>query len=288
MTTSQLSLAQLIEQHARALPASARVHARLQKLLGDPLAGLGEIVDLVRMDSGLASGVLRVSNSAAVRRGEPLRSVNDAINRVGLREVHRIVGLAVASQFFVSALPLYHLSAQAVLENSLATAAAAAVLARNTGQDERSAHTLGLLRGTGRLVLQRAGSAAHVTAPPPPVPGVAFDETAWERDTFGHTNADVAAALLAEWRFEPMLCAAVRHHIDPTRAANADVLLAALLHLACWITSQLGKGLPGEARLWSASPAICQLIGLTPETVRDVLPDVRAELNQLGGLLAGR
>lgn len=288
MPPVHLTLPQLIEQHARALPASARIHARLQKLLGDPMADLSEIVDLVRMDSGLASGVLRVSNSAAIRRGEPLRSVNDAINRVGLREVHRIVGLAVASQFFVNSLSLYRLSAQTVLENSVATATAAALLARRCGEDERIAHTIGLLRGTGRLVLQRAGAAQNPPLDPAPEPGGLSDESTWELAAFGHTHHQVASALLAEWRFEPALCAAMRHYPDPASAPPGSARLAALLHLACWITSKLGKGLPGENLQWRATPDLEALAQLPPGSTREALPDARADLNQLGSLLAGR
>jgi HD-like signal output (HDOD) protein len=271
---------------AQTLPPSARIFARLQTLLHDPRSSIDDIVDLVRLDAGLASAVLRVANSAFHRKGEPLGSVNDAINRVGLREVHRIVGVAVSGQLFIQSLPLYRLGGQTLWQNSLATATAMGLLARAAGEDERAAYTIGLLRSAGRLVLQRLSGAATQPSPPAPEASAPLGaEVAWERACFGFTNHELSAWLLGEWRFAPALCAALRHHPDPEREPG-DNRLGALLHLACWIATELGKGLPAEQRLWHQSEGIAARADLSAESVGAVLLDTRGELNRLEGLLA--
>lgn len=274
-----------IKQAAKALPSAARVYARLQTLLQSSSADVADIVDLVRMDAGLASAVLQVSNSAHHRQGEPLRSVNEAINRVGLREVHRVVGIAVSGQLFVTALPLYRLSGQLLWENSLATATAMSLLARAAGEDERSAYTIGLLRGTGRLVLQRVASGVPSGGPAAPDSAAgARAESAWEHERFGASNAEVTAGLLADWSFPNASCVAVRTHLN-LADHPAESRLAALLHLACWTASTLGKGLPSEAKAWRATPELTACAGLEPEAAQSCLVDARAELNRLGALV---
>ncbi len=109
MTTSPTiaTIPDKIRQAALHIPAAAGIYARLQSLVTDPAASLSDIIDLVKLDAGLASAVVRAANSAVNRQSEPIASVNDAINRVGLREVHRIIGHAVAGQLFVQHLSLY-------------------------------------------------------------------------------------------------------------------------------------------------------------------------------------
>jgi HD-like signal output (HDOD) protein len=275
-----------LKQAAQNLPSAARIFACLQVKLQSPLAGLDDIVDLVKMDPGLASAVVRAGNSATHRQGEPLESVNDAINRVGLREVHRIVGIAVAGQLFLANLPLYKISGALLWENSLATAVAMSVLSHAVGDDERPAYTLGLLRPTGRLVLQRVALSSERNPGPPPTPSPSHPaaETEWEKTHFHLSNTDVTAHLLESWHFTAPLCDAVRHHLRP-EACPGNARLAARLHLACWIAATLGKGLPGELARWRATPEMTALAGLPPEATQECTVDTRDELNRLGALV---
>lgn len=238
------ALPEAVSAAARSIPTSARVYARLQSVLQNPRSSVIDVVDLVKVDAGLASAVLRAANSAYARRGEPIESVNDAINRVGLREINRLIGLAVAGEIFVSALPLYRLPGGILWENSLATAVAMSVLALAAREDERPSYTLGLLRPAGRLVLQRVALASSAPLHPHE-PAVLAEEPSWEKSVFGLTNAEVTAHLFDSWHFAPSLAAAMRHHHHP-EAARGDGRLAARLHLACWIAANLGKGLPCE------------------------------------------
>ncbi len=274
-----------IKQAARALPAAARIYARLQTLLQSPDSNVSDIVDLVQMDAGLASAVLRVSNSAVHRQGEPLRSVNDAINRIGLREVHRVIGDALSSQLFVTNLALYRLPGQLLWENSVATATVMSLLAREADEDERSAYTLGLLRSTGRLVLQRVATDAAFPGPAAPEPATGpLAERRWERERFGVTHVEITARLLIEWSFPPALAEAIRTHHNLAEAP-ARSRLAAMLHLASWTASTLGKGLPSEEPGWAASAELCERAGLPADAAQACLVDARAELNRLGALV---
>ncbi len=286
MPSTAPALPEAVRLASRTIPASARVYSRLQSLLQSPLACVGDVADLVKVDAGLASAVLRAANSAYFHQGEPLASVNDAINRVGLREVHRIVGVAVAGELFVSALPLYRLPGHLLWENSLATAVAMSLLAHAAGDDERPAYTLGLMRSAGRLVLQRVALASTASIPPCPEASPAFDEARWETAAFGVTHAEVTAHLLETWRFAPALAAAVRHHRHPENAPG-DGSLAARLHLACWIADTLGKGLPGEASVWRENADLVARAGLPPGAPQECMIDTRAELNRLGALVRG-
>lgn len=275
---------ELVRSLAHSLPSSARVYARLQRLLPRPTANLADIADLVCVDPGLAAGVLRLGNSVHFRRGDPVESIHEAINRVGMREVNRIVGMTVNSQLFAAKLPLYRLDAEFLGENSLATAVAMEVLARAAGEDERLAYTLGLLRSVGRLAFQHLSSRYPVDLPSVcPEAIAAFDQlAAWEKTQFGITNTDMSALLLAEWGFETTLCSAVKLH--PRVSASDRNRHAALLHIACHVTDLLGKGLPEERACWKPDSALLTQAGLSDDAAQTCVLETRAELNRLSPL----
>jgi len=265
------------------MPSSARVYSRLQVLLQDSDAGLDDVVDLVRVDAGLASGVVKVANSVLFRRSSSVESVHEAINRVGLREVNRIVGVSVATQMFTGDLPLYRITAILLWENSLATALAMGILARTVAEDERQAYTVGLLRPVGSVALQRLFNSDKEASARPAADVPGFDESVWEKAFFGNTHAEVSAALMAVWGFEHSVCDAVKYHRKPAGRSR----LAALLNTACGVVETLGKGLPGEAGSWRTGDAVLAQAGLSAEVVQECVLETRSELNRWGGIVRG-
>ncbi len=275
-----------IRQAALHIPAAAGIYARLQSLIASPTASVYDIMDLVKLDAGIASAVVRSANSAYNRQSEPIKSVNDAINRVGLREVNRIMGQAVAGQLFSQHLSLYQIPAKLIWENSIATAVAMGVLSCLTHEDDRPAYTLGLLRPTGRLVLQNVAKSEK-SAQETVVPAGFGDEAAYERAYFGASSSEVTGYLLEAWHLPENLAEAARHHRRPANASPETKSLAARLHIACWIASTLGKGLPSETHLWRNTPELAELAGLPPDAAQTSLIDIRSELNRMGALIRG-
>ena len=279
MITAQASLKEHILRLAQKLPASPQIFGRLCMLLNDINADPGQVVDLISIDPGLSSRVLRLSNSVFFRGSLSVRSLDEAIARVGFREVHKIVGIAMIEQAFKNGLPAYQLSARAVFENSLATAVAMEVLARSTDEDSQEAYTAGLLRQIGKLVLGRILELER--------PGVVCRENedlcVWELQQCNITSPEVTAMVLEAWKMPPGFYHGVRHHHQPeTYRKNGP--LGAVLHLACWVAQSLGYGLKMEAALWMPSPERLEQAGVSEKYLRDCV----AEVDQAFSLLRER
>ncbi len=260
---------------ARQLPAAPHIFGQLGMLLGDMDADVENIVRLVAVDSGLTGRVIRMSNSVFYRGDEPVRSLEEAVNRVGFRETHRLVGVAMSEQVFQSDLPVYRLSAEEMWESSVVTALAMERIARAVGADQGEAYTLGLLRPIGKLVLDMLLQVAH--------PGIICPETEsldlpkWERVWANITSNEVGALILAEWKMPETMHDGVRQHYSP----DNDNALAARLHVACWITEQLGKGFKVEARQWDLSEQILSRAGVDSESVQRCLEETQEALDSL-------
>lgn len=254
-----LDRATIIGQGNKLAPATA-TFGKLRRLLDDPDTRSDEIVELIRLDPALTFHVVRVSNSVIFGMREAVDSLEGAVGCLGFREIYRLIGLAATKQMCQQNLVHYRLPAKRLWENSIATAAAAEVLAPSTGIDAGLAYTAGLLRTLGRVVLD--GLADGQTYPGEAEWPLAAE---WEQTTFGTTSAEVTAVLLEHWHFPGEVVSAVRHHFDPFgQAPNAG---ASMLNLACGVVVRLGLDLPGETSHWIGSPTELALANLPPDLI---------------------
>lgn len=261
---------------AQKLPASPQIFAKLCVLLDDLNSDPSRVVDLISVDAGLSARVLRLSNSVFFRGSLSVESLDEAIGRVGFREVHKIVGIAMTEQAFKDGLPAYHLNAKEIFENSVATALAMEIIAGQAGEDEHEAYTVGLLRQIGKLVLgrilekERPGTMSPVTG----------DLALWEQAEFKITSHEATAMVLEAWKLPAKVCMGIRHHHQP-EVYTKDGPLGAMLHLACWVTQQTGKGLKFEENIWEPTPARLELASVSGEFVRDAVERTEVAFNNL-------
>jgi HD-like signal output (HDOD) protein len=275
-TSSETTVKDRVLRLARKLPTSPHIFGRLGSLLSDVNADLADIVKLASVDAGLTARVIRMSNSVFFGGGTSIGTLEEAISRMGFREMHKIVGVAMTDQIFQGGLPVYNLTAAEVWENSVVTALAMERLARATGEDEGVAYTVGLLRSVGKLVIDMLLEIEH--------PGVNCPESEtlelpkWERAWAEITSNEAGAMILEDWKMPEAIHLSVRHHYNPEDASGR---MGALLHVACWMAQELGKGTKAELRQWSLRDDILQRAGISAETVQDCIRETAEALDEL-------
>ena len=244
------------------LAPSAATFGRLQSVLSDPNASNQDVVQIIRLDPALSFHVVRLSNSVIFGVREPNDTLEDAVGRLGFREIYRLVALAATHQACQRDLQTYRLKASRLWENAVATAAAADVLAEAGRVDPGLAYTAGLLRTLGRVIIDDV-AAGRVYPGEAEWPLVAE----WEQVTFGVTATEATATLLEHWRFPAEIVSAVRGHFDPFGQPEPDPG-ACVLNLACGVVARFGLDLPGETSHWIGSPNELQLANV-PGAVLD-------------------
>ena len=244
------------------LPASPQILARLDPLLVNLDADVEDVTELLRRDAALTARIIRIANSVAYNRGEPLASIEEALMRIGFAELYRVAGFAVLAQVSNQHIPLYDITGGQFRENSLLTALIMETLARAVGADARAAYTVGLLRSTGKIALDRA---IRGTTRPSDLPvftrGALVD---WELSNFGCMNADAAGLVLEAWRFPQTSVDAVREQYGTRQEIS---LLGRLLNLAAGAAERCGHGLPGEFSYWELTPEKFSAVGIDEETL---------------------
>lgn len=262
---------------AQQLPPSPKVFGKLGKLLRNPNTSLADITDLVHTDASLTTQVLRLSNSAAFAQDQAIDTLDDAINRVGFREVFKLVGMAAASDLFTARNNTYRIDGSTLWENALSCGLAMESLAQKLGHDEQEFYTLGLLRSTGKTVIDicvQEGSEPcryPITNRPPLLK--------WEQETFGITNPSVAGFLLSSWNFSPETVSAIQNQYvnDPSAEKSPSALL---LNLAGSL-AELGRPLYGESDYWIRFNEQAENLGLSNDDVEDTLDTVKTRLEEI-------
>jgi len=241
------------------LPPAPKVLAGMGRLLRDTNTDLAQVADLIRQDAALAAQVIRISNSVVYGAGQArLGSVEEAVARIGFREIHGLVGCVAADRVVERELSHYGVEAEPLREHLLYTALTCEALAERCGLDPRLAYTAGLLRPLGMLVLDRVAGELGIAAYDAEQ---AASYAIWEGRVFGMSNPDIAAEVLAEWVFPKEIIDAVReHHFRVDQVGENK--LACLLHLACGMVSGTGSGLPGEKQEWDFDTRRFAFLGL--------------------------
>jgi HD-like signal output (HDOD) protein len=267
------------------MPASPRILARLSEVLADINSDTADVVELVKADPGITSGLIRLSNSALFAFAEPSTTLEEAIGRVGFREVYRLVGLASTRALFPKQLGLYGVSGDLMWENAIATALAMEALARsNRDVDENTAYTIGLLRSSGKVILSRVAADACSASRYPGEEAQPFLGE-WETVLLGMTSDEACAIVMQHWNYSESTAAAIRHHSTPLEFPSAPVE-AFLLNIAGEVARQVGSGVPGETLYWRGHPEKFVRAGIPPHAVEEAFERVKEGLENLRAAIA--
>lgn len=135
------------------LPASA---ARLAALVANPDTSLASIVEVIGLDVSLTARILRAANSARSASRSPVKTVNDAVIRLGRGTVLSAAVGTGARKHLQCAVPAYGLQENVLWRHSVSAALVAESMGpfcKNSIPPE--AYAAALLHDIGKLVLGR-------------------------------------------------------------------------------------------------------------------------------------
>ena len=224
-----------------ALPPTAQVLARLQGLLANPNSDLGDVAILLRLDAAMTTRVIKISNSTWYGRGQPCHTIEEAVNRIGFREVFQVVSIAASSAVVAQPLAAYGRGAIRTWRESVACALAGELIAEGLGDDTAASFMNGLLHAIGRQAINRYASTTGKTLADE---GFPRDFSGAEFVMLGFTQADTGACMLKKWNFTLENVEPVRHQYEPLEAAEPYDRLAAILYAARLLGGAVSSGQP--------------------------------------------
>ena len=192
------------------IPPCPELLARLHDTMALPEPDLNEVARIASRDVAMAAVLLRQANGAVYAAGQPVQTVGQAMNRLGLEQTASVMaGFLVQRAIRVNSAHL-----QRFWERAAKRAVAMNYLAhRFPGMSADIAYTYGLFCHVGLPVMMQS------------VPGYSStmieararkDRAPIETENFNHrTDHAVVGALVARvWRLAPQVMAAIRLHHD--------------------------------------------------------------------------
>jgi HD-like signal output (HDOD) protein len=260
------------------LPSVPEVVIRLQRALSDENATNETVVLVVGSEPMLAAKLMNMANSAALNPSDrKIVDLRTAVARVGFNIV-RSAALTFAVEQLRKSADFQHLTPQldVMWKDSVQTAALSHVIARRfTSLNGDTALLTGLMHNVGRIyILTRAGKFPALIADP-----LGFNQIT--RDW----HANVARAVLENWRMPGEIVEAVGGYEDMDRELRGPVTLTDVLSLA----TRLARRRESAERDAADDQLIksLQRLQVQPFDVHTVLDESAEEIAALKSALGG-
>ncbi|PKO39066.1 MAG: histidine kinase [Betaproteobacteria bacterium HGW-Betaproteobacteria-4] len=216
------------------IPSPPEILLRLVRTVEDEQATMGELAGIVEQDPGLASRILSVANSPALRRGKEVNNLETCLIALGTRLVRSLATCLSIQRLFDRNPHLDKFDVADYWSHSLLVgeiARGVAELADYPHPDE--AYLSGLLHDIGELIL--------LSALGEPYQRFLVNSTeaprlqAEEAQLFGTTHADVGGWLIDQWGLDSVLADGVAFH----HASAAQIVTATALPQIVWLAQTL-------------------------------------------------
>ena len=248
------------------LPPFPAIVGELERHLADENVTTAKIARVVEQDSGLAMRFLRIANSALYHSVKQIVSVDQAVTRLGLDEVRRVVvATALIHQFKNHSGEHPELYWQHCMTTAMMTRSLAARLRHQLASFElATTFTAGLLHDIGELALLSL-----------------FPEACKERDRLVHEqripirevelnewgiqHGEVGEILARNWDLPEAMCQVIRFHHQPWGADPQWRPLVHVVHMANFLCNNEGWSRVGELQQAIRDERAWQTVGFSTE-----------------------
>ncbi|MCW8132404.1 MAG: HDOD domain-containing protein [Planctomycetota bacterium] len=212
MATTPVTLAYLKSRNIQ-VPVCPEVFGKLQQVLNDSHSNAKDLAGVIALDPALTGEVLKAANSAYYGMSRNVRSVEDAIFRLGYREVALIATALNSKKMFAG--KKWSTFNRAMWEHAAFTATIARALGARLNQQMADVFfTAGLLHDLGKMIFQQVDADYAGRTLDGAVHGIEL--CAQETAAFGVSHSALGAELLASWDVPgPVARLVEHHHMDP-------------------------------------------------------------------------
>lgn len=226
----------------RSIPTMPSAAQKAFQLSTDPSAEARDFVEVIESDEALSARVIKIANSVFFDRGNPSKTIEESVTKIGINELRSLLSATTLSEIFPSNQPV---RGQA-WANDIATALISRTLAQRLfpGKED-TAFLGGLMHDIGKLLLiQRASEEYRQVLAKVEKDGEYFHKA--EELTFPFDHTQVGQLIGEKWNFSADLISIIRdHHAPWPDSPSPDKLtFAYLIKAADLFAHSLGFGHP--------------------------------------------
>jgi putative nucleotidyltransferase with HDIG domain len=254
------------------LPVFPGVAFELQQLLADDSTSIDQVSKVISKDQALATKVLRLANSALFSGPVQIRTIKDALMRLGLNHVFNLVVCTSQRNLYKSKVPVLDKQLQASWKHALCTAIGSKWLVQELGYKELKdeAFLAGLLHDIGKLVLVKVFESMIAKNDDLVLPAVLISKV------FVLLHAEQGFKLMSEWGIPEVYCNTARDH--HTEDFDRDDTLLMAVRLVNRVCNMEGIGISPETQIDIPALPEVDILGIT----QDVLDELHGVISEGG------
>lgn len=238
------------------LPVFNRVALTLQKLLSQDNYGAKDIVNVIQKDQTLASRVLKVANSSFYAGLKPVKTIQSATVRLGIKSIINLVMVVTQKQSYRAQSKEFERWMSPLWSHALGVAVASRWLASRLGLNKltEEAFMAGLLHDIGKLVLLKIMEELQKSESIPKDVSASIID-----DILEAMHCHEGERLMRSLNMPEIYCQVVaKHHEADSSGDNIIVNLVKLSNITC---HKLGIGLNHDPGIMlSTSPEAISLM----------------------------
>lgn len=279
----ELTLHNLIHR-VDALPEVPQVAFRVIQLLNIPDTAVSQLAELIGADQALTAKLLRLCNSAYYGLSRKVTTVPEAIMIVGFSAVKSMVLMITTQSTMNKGLLGYKIRPGEFWRHSLGTAESARLIARKCKDPrEEESFTAGLIHDIGKMVLNQC-ALPEVYRATNLMQKEKISIYAAEARVLGFNHAEAGATLADRWKFPPLLVNAIRYHHEFENLTEDN--LPFIIAIANITAELLHQEAPEHwAFLAKHQSLIASRLGLTLESIQELLPHIRQQIDKTSDLV---
>jgi HD-like signal output (HDOD) protein len=259
-----------VEDGSLALAPMPDIAHQVLSLLQDEETDTRGLLDMVHKDPAMVTAILRMSNSARFAGLRPANDLDQAVARLGLRQVGYIVTALIHRGHFTSRSPARQDLIYALWDHSVATAMACRHIAQARRGDAGQAFLAGLLHDTGKLLVLRGIEQADQAS------GARATPLAVALEVMDVLHPEMGYHALKTWRIPETLCVVARDHRRADLAPD-DALIAEV-QVASAVARKIGSHPEPDPELQLMElPSVC-LLGLSEDDLATVIVALEDEI----------
>ncbi len=269
----------------RNVPSMPSVVIKLRQYLSDPDVSFDELAKVIEYDPGLTANLLQLANSAYFGWSGKIKTVKDAITRLGTNRIFQMVLCMSVAPLVRKPVKGYDMESNGLWKHSIAVAICAEQLATALKlPNSEEAFTAGLLHDMGKILL---GTFVEVDDKPIKdlvhSENLSFNEA--ERRILGIDHAEAAAELLQYWKLPENVVAAARWHHSPQEADEKFRSIVDLVHVADILCIRMGWGIGTDGPLYYLNEEAEERLGIDSSVEDEVTDKVGAAIDDLKNIL---
>lgn len=254
------------------LPPMPQIVIKARAFMGNPNAGINDLVKLFEKDQSIVAKVLRLGNSAYYGVSGKIATVKHAAVLLGLKTLSEVITMAGISNLMGRELYGYGFDSGDLWRHSLAVGFGAQFLAdRIKPSLSNDAFVAGLIHDAGKIVLDEyilerkdevetfmaAGDHTYLDA---------------EKNLLGLDHAEIVGNICKKWRIPDLITQGIRWHHHPTGSGGNEMAL--FLHVADYFALMSGMGTSISDLSYQMEPDAFESLGFQEEELDYLLVDV--------------